>query len=137
MSGPIALESTLVQTLRAALPETVRLTTAAELADIADGHQPTPAVAVIYDGYRVAHQDPAHTLLTTGWLIVAMVRHLGDVRGGSSARAEADGILTACIDAVLTLTEHNVRIATAPGPGYRKGYGYYPLAITADHTIWH
>lgn len=131
----LALEPALVARLRERLPESVHVLTGADLADVAEGSQPTPAVHVVYQGYSA---DPGPMLtITQTWLTVIAVRQVASVRSGSGARADAGVIADSVLAALHRYRAPGYRplqLTTAPRPGYRGGHLYLPLAWTTAYT---
>lgn len=140
-----ALEAEIVSRLRARLPQTgpgrVHVLTAADLANITEGSQPSPAVHVVLQGFSVAETRPdgrAARLLQT-WLAVVAVRNLRDAKTGSAARADA-GALAATVASSLMGWQPDaaaapLQLTTPPGAGYAAGYLYLPIAVAAPVVL--
>ena len=87
----LAIESHLVERVKAAvagMTPAVHVLTAAELADVAEAQQLTPAVHIVYDRFRVveARTDGRVTRLDHTWLAVTATRNVSDTRSGAAAR---------------------------------------------------
>ncbi|WP_275100147.1 phage tail terminator protein [Sedimenticola hydrogenitrophicus] len=129
-------ESLIVARLKAKLPATVHVLTASDLADVAEGKQPTPAVHVVYGGLRISQDqaDGQRVEVELIWHTVVAVRNVRGIRTGEAAREEAGPLLGAVFSALtghkLAPDLRNLRPTAPPRPGYRKGYGYYPLTWT-------
>ena len=134
----MALEPHLVALVRAAVRDlrpAVHVLTAAELADVKEQAQLTPAVHVIYGGFRITDSQrtawqPPHT-----WYAVAAVRNVATVRSGQAARAQA-GSLAARVLAALASAQVPGAIlplepTTPPPARYAAGFQYVPVAVQA------
>ena len=137
----LALEPHLVERLQAALAgvrPAVHVLTAAQLADLEEQQQFTPAVHVLHAGFRVeqTRADGRAAQLAHTWLVVAAVKNPRDLRGGAAAREQA-GQLAARAGAALMglkvpgLMRDPLILTSAPGARYAAGYLYLPLAFTA------
>ena len=140
-----ALEGDIVARLRARLPQTgadrVHVLTAAELANITEGSQPSPAVHVVLQSWSVAETRPdgRAARLQQTWLAVVAVRNLRDAKTGSAARADA-GALAATVASSLMGWQPDsaaapLQLATPPGAGYAAGYMYLPVAVSAPVVL--
>lgn len=136
----LALEPHLVARLKEQLAElrpAVHVLTAAQLADVDEQKQLTPAVHVIHSGFRVrdARSDGRAAQLEHTWLIVAAVKSSREIKSGAAAREQA-GQLAARAGAALMglkvpgLTQAPLILAPAPAARYQAGYLYLPLAFT-------
>ena len=128
----LAIESAIVARLTERLPPAVRVLTAADLASVAEGSQPTPAVHVVFQRYGVTDTSPALTTVQQTWLLVVAVRNTRNARSGSGARESASEI----IDAVLAAINHwrpagakPMTLTNAPPAQFSAGFGYFPLAF--------
>lgn len=140
-----ALEPLIVQRLRARLPQSgpgkVEVLTAADLANIAEGSQPSPAVHVVLQGVSVAETrgDGRAARLRQTWLAVVAVRNLRDAKTGSAARADAGAIAAVVAGALMGWQPEGaaapLQLVTPPGAGYSAGYMYLPLAFSADVVV--
>lgn len=138
----LALEPLIVARLKSVLPADVHVLSAADLAGVAESAQPTPAVHVLYRGYRVRDADvPAFASIEQTWLTVIAARNLTDLASGSDARQAAGPLAADVIDA---LYQHRfselsgarpLRITQAPEAGYRAGYFYLPLGWICPITF--
>lgn len=127
------LEHPIVDRLRAALPEGVRVMSAADLAGMQQAFQFTPAVHVIYQGYRVkeTHADGMIAFVEQTWLTVAAVRNARDQKAGSAARVDSEAITAAIYQALAgwlpTGACEPMRLADAPAAGFDGVAFYLPL----------
>lgn len=126
-----------------ALRPGVHVLTAAELAGLAEGTQPTPAVHVLWNGFQVletSHDGTAARLDHT-WLVAAAVRNVRDVKSGAAARAEAGKLVMRAGRALMGFRPPaNVcgplRLVSGPGAGYSKaGFLYLPLAFKVESVF--
>lgn len=134
----MALEPHLVELLKAAVRDmrpAVHVLTAAELADVKERAQLTPAVHVIYGGYRIT--DGARTAweLEHTWFAVAAVRNVADARSGQAARLKAGTLAARVLEALASAevpgATRPLEPATPPSARYAGGYQYIPVAVKA------
>ena len=119
----------------------VHVLTASDLAGIKEELQPTPAVHVIWNGFRLleSRADGKASRLDHTWLVVSAVRNVRTLKSGEAARSDA-GELAACAGAALMgFRPPNVagpmRLAPAPGAGHRAGFMYLPLAFLVESVF--
>lgn len=117
----------------------VHLLTAADLAKVKEENQPTPAVHVVWNGFRVlqAREDGAAARLDHTWLVVAAVRNVRTLQSGQDARAAAGELAARAGAALMGYRPPNVagpmRLAPAPGSGISPaGFMYLPLAFLVE-----
>ena len=131
------IEQSLVAVLQAALPE-VHVLTANDLREIDEANQPTPAVHVIYNGYRVSESRPDGLIsrVSQNWMTVIAVKNLRDRKRGSAARTDAvalsDLITGALMGLKLPEAAGPLILANGPIPGAMDGFLYVPLSWTVD-----
>lgn len=137
-SNFLAVEPLLIARLRAVLPQEVYVLAAADLAQVAAGHQPTPAVHVLYGGYRVADsRTGAMAVIEQRWITVVVARNLRDIEGGHDARQDAGPLAAQVMDALYRhrlrdesgapIGTSPLRLDEAPAPGFDDGHFYLPL----------
>lgn len=144
LSDWLAAEELIVDRLKDQVAELRTVTTAAELAAVAEMRQkPTPSAIVVYDGDDVptnpqsqAKQGARHKAVQR-WLVVLAVKNVADQRAGSSARRDAGPLIAKIMNALAgwQLPLPGVRPlsrAGSPGPAFEKGYGYFPILFTAE-----
>lgn len=135
MTAPdfLALEAPLIARLREHLPGSVHVLGRHDLGAITEGAQPTPAVHVLYRGYRPRQSDTAmieeFDLL---WLTVVAVRNAATLDSGAAARADAGPLMSAVIEVLGPWVPplpgyQSMHLADAPDVGYQAGFGYFPL----------
>jgi hypothetical protein len=135
----MALESHLVELVRlavAGMSPAVHVLTAAELGDVKESAQRTPAVHVIYGGYSVAEDLGTAWRLEHTWYAVAAVRNVGAQRTGAAARAEAGPLVVRVIGALAGArvpgATKPLQMVTPPKAGYATGFQYIPSAFLAE-----
>ena len=135
----LGAEPLIVARLKAVLPPDVHVLSASDLAKIAGGQQPTPAVHVVYGGYSVDDAKvPALARTVQEWITVVVDRNVADIEQGFHARQAAGPLACQVIDALHrhTLKEESgeplgagpMRLTAAPTPGFDDGHFYLPLA---------
>ena len=116
----------------------VHVLTAADLSGIKEENQPTPAVHVVWNGFRVleARGDGAQARLDHTWLIVSTVKNVRTLKSGEAARSEAGELVAIAGAALMGFRPPNVagpmRLAPAPGAGHNAGFVYLPLAFLVE-----
>lgn len=141
----MAIEPHLVARVKAAVAgmnPAVHVLTAAELADVTEANQPTPAVHIVYDKFRVveARVDGRVTRLEHTWFAITATRNVSDMRGGAAARLAASSLMAKAGAALAGFNPPGatrpLRLAPAPRPGFHAGYQYLPLAFLVE-TLFH
>lgn len=120
----------------AGMSPAVRIFTAAELAQVREAAQHTPAVHLIYGGYQVAEGAVTQWRLLHKWYAVAAVRNVAAVRSGSAARRDA-GQLAALVAGCLAGAQvpgaaRPLELLTPPPAHYGDGFQYIPVAVQAE-----
>ena len=135
----LALEARLVELVKQAvvgISPAVHVLTAADLADVKESAQRTPAVHIIYGGYRIAEDQVTAWRLVHKWYAVVVVRHVGTQRTGTAARAAAGPLLSRVLGALAGASvpgaSRPLEWITPPGPEFRAGVQYLPSAFTAE-----
>lgn len=137
----LAIESALVERLKARLPTGVHVLTRADLASVAEGSQPTPAVHVVYQGYRVQENRPdgRAARVQQTWLVVIVVRNVRDAASGQAARGDAGDLAESVMSALMgwrpEIVNKAIKLANAPASGYRAGLLYLPLAFELEVDV--
>lgn len=133
------LEDRIVELLKAAvagMSPAVHVFTSAELEDVREAAQLTPALHVISDGFRPIESGHRAARLEHQWYVVAAVRNVSTQRSGTAARREAGPLLAKAMSALLS--EHlpgaakPLELAPAPRGRYTSGHFYLPSAWTAE-----
>lgn len=137
----LALEVPLIERLHAALPDDVHVLAARDLASITEGTQPTPAVHVLYQGYRPLKQvSAAYEDIEQYWRTVVTVRNAADLIGGQGLRLGAGRLMRQVIDAlgpwVPPLPGYkSLHLHAAPDARHRAGFGYFPLGWRVEMRV--
>lgn len=137
----LSLEAALVERLAATLPSAVQVLTAADLAGVAEGSQPTPAVHVVYDSGAIKQRTPDGRAAKVEqlWYVVIAVRNVRGVRSGSDARFEAsalaDQVLAALMGWQVAATQQPLMLSGLPKTQYSAGFMYLPLAFRAEVVL--
>ena len=135
------LEQQLVELVKAAVAgntPAVHVLTAADLADVKEQLQRTPAVHVIHGGFKVldSRSDGRMARLEHTWLLVAVVGTAHRIESGATARVEAGALLAQTLQAVMgrQLAGCNGPLLPAASPRAWSGAGfhYIPVAVTAE-----
>lgn len=137
----LAAEPDIVARLKdalAGLQPAVHVLTESDLDGVKENAQLTPAVNVIYGGFRVLEAsdrgDQARLLHT--WLVVASVRNVAGGRSGAAARRDAGELAARAGAALMGYRVANatkpLRLAPSPRGNAQNGYLYLPLAFTAE-----
>ena len=123
----------------AGLKPAVHVLTARDLSQVKEENQPTPAIHVVWNGFRVlqAREDGAAARLDHTWLVVAAVRNVRTLQSGQDARAAAGELAARAGAALMGYRPPNVagpmRLAPAPGSGISPaGFMYLPLAFLVE-----
>jgi phage gp37-like protein len=138
------IESALVERLKTQLKETmpdVHVLTASELSDVEERNQPTPAVHVIYNGYRVKQNRPDGkvTVVSQTWLTVVAVRNVRQRGKGAAAREDAIPLCQKITEELMgyhpQVAASPVTLTNAPAQGSNNGFLYVPLAFAVDTVL--
>ncbi len=138
------LEAPLMERLAdqlADLSPKVHVLAAADLAGVTEATQVTPAVHVVYQGYRIveSRSDGSAARLEQTWLATVATKNMKNTRSGAAARADA-GLIAARVAKALMGhrplgTTKPLRLAEGPAAGFSNGYGYLPLAFVAELAL--
>ncbi len=143
-SGPdnfLMLEQVIVAQLEIALADlspAVKVLTSKDLAGVTEDQQFTPAVQVIYRGYRMVEgrTDGNTARVEQSWLAVVATRNAKTQRTGSAARSEAGLIARRVLSALMAFKPEGcskpLRLSDAPDAGGTSGFAYLPLGFTAE-----
>ena len=139
----MALEPRLMELIKAAvegISPKVHVMNAADLASVQEAAQHTPAIHLIYGGYRVAEGQLNRWRLVHTWLVVAADRNVAVIRSGQAARRSA-GSLLALVTARLASAAVEgastpLQLVTPPSARYQNGFQYIPSAFEVE-TILH
>lgn len=123
------------------LQPAVHVLTASDLSKVREEAQPSPAVHVIWNGFRVleSREDGAAARLDHTWLIVSAVKNVRTVKSGQDARADAGELAARAGEALMGYRVPNtsgpMRLAPAPGAGFSAGFMYLPLAFLVESVF--
>ena len=136
----LAVEPHIVARLQQALAgmsPAVQVLTGAELAGIKEAAQRTPAVHVIWGGFRLleSRADGRQARLEHTWYVVAAVRNVAAARSGQAARQDA-GALAAHVVGALAGAQvmgatRPLTLMSPPPARYAGGFQYLPSAFLA------
>ena len=135
----MALEPHIVELVQKAVEgmvPAVHVLTAADLADVKEGGQKTPAIHVIYGGYSVAEDLRTAWRLRHKWYVVAAVRNVASQRSGQAARSEAGAlgarVAAALAGSALPGASQTMSLVTPPAARYAAGFQYLPSAFEVE-----
>ena len=135
----MGLEPHLVELVRQAvqgLSPAVHVLTSAEIADVLESKQRTPAVHVIYGGYRIFEDQGLTLLLDHTWYAVAVVSSAATIRSGQVARLSAGRLAARVVGALYGANVPGATrplAMTSPPPArYSAGLQYLPSAFVAQ-----
>lgn len=135
----MAVEPHLVELVRQAvqgMSPAVHVLTSAEIADVTESRQRTPAIHVIYGGYRIAEDQRIAWRLEHTWYVVAAVSTAATVRSGQAARQDA-GKLAARVVGILAGASvegasQPLTLISPPPARYSAGHQYLPSAFLVE-----
>ncbi len=130
------LEKEILDRLRGAavIPPDVRVFSAADLAGAAQNFQFSPAVHVVFSGYRVRRNTANNFVaeVEQTWLTVAAARSARDQQGGGAARGGASELTEALFGLMAGWLPGGAcapfALADAPGASFDQGVFYIPMA---------
>ncbi|MDP2548084.1 hypothetical protein [Oceanobacter sp. 4_MG-2023] len=135
------IESELKTRLQAKLPAGTHVLTTTDLAGATEASQPTPAVHLVYQNYRVIESRPdgRAARIQQTWLTVIAVRNVRNTRSGAAARSEATELASLLAPALMgfkpTGAAKPLTLVTAPQASYSTGHQYLPLAFAVETTL--
>lgn len=126
----------LVQQAVQGMKPAVHVLTSADLADVKEGAQKTPAVHLIYGGYRVVEDLGTAWKLAHKWYAVAAVRNVATQRSGQAARQTAGPLVSTVVGALIGANvpgaTRPLTLVSPPPATYRAGHQYIPSAFEAE-----
>ncbi len=140
----LAPEPFIVARLKEALADLrpqVHVLTANDLALVKEESQPTPAVHVIWNGFRVkeSRADGRVASLDHTWLVVSAVKNVRTLKTGEAARSEAGELAARAGAALMGFRPPNVagpmRLSPSPSAGHSAGFVYLPLAFLVESVF--
>lgn len=140
----LQLEDEMLRRLKdqlAGLRPAVHVLTAADLADVTEEKQLSPAVHLVYQRYRVveSRMDGRAARIAQVWMPVVCVRNTRTTRTGAAARNEAGALAAQVTQALMGWQPPSavkpLQLVPAPGAGFSKTFQYLPLAFEAEIVI--
>lgn len=137
-----ALESALIARLQSGLSGQVqRIYSAAEIAQVQEQAQLSPAVSVLYDGMRPITDLANGSIqqIAFRFLVVAIARNATQTQVSAGARADGSGLLDAILESLLGFRPaagcSGLELQQAPPAIFTQaGFAYYPLAFETRRT---
>jgi hypothetical protein len=132
------VEASILARLADRLPPEVRVLSTLDLVGLTEGSQPTPAVHVVYRGYRVLEDQQQGRLvrLEPRWWVVAAVRSVREVRGGRGALLDGLAVEQLVRSHLMGWTPAGastpLRLQDSPELGFAGGYGYFPQSFVTQ-----
>ena len=134
----MALEPRLVELVHSAvqgMSPAVHVLTSADLADVKESAQRTPAVHLIYGGYRIAEDLGTAWRLAHKWYAVVVVRNVAGARSGHAARQDAGPMVAQVVGALVGAqvpgATRALTLVSPPPARYAGGFQYLPSAFLA------
>jgi hypothetical protein len=144
MDNFFAAQQAIVDRITARVPSFRIVSPRADLEQIEEAEQTTPAAYVVYAGYAVieATSDGSMVTIEQRWTVVTACRNAATQRTGQAVREEAGPFMMDVLNALSgwqITPEHTPLLLTdAPQggePGYSKVFGYYPLQFKTQFTL--
>ena len=128
----VALVSKAVEGLKPA----VHVLTASDLSVVKESAQRTPAIHVIYGGYRITNDLRVSWQLAHTWYVVAADRNVASITSGQPARRSA-GSLLALVTGRLVCAQvqgavSSLQLITPPPAQYLNGFQYIASAFEVE-----
>lgn len=135
----MAIEPRLVALVEEAvkgLSPAVHVLTASDLSTVKESAQRTPAIHVIYGGYRVTDDVRTSWTLTHTWYVVAADRNVAAIVSGQHARRSAGSLLALVtgrlVGAVVSGAVRPLQLVSPPPAQYLNGFQYIPSAFEVE-----
>lgn len=141
MNDLLALGSELIARLRTGLPPEAHVLSAADLASVTEERQLTPAVHVVYQGYRPLENGATGQVvrIEQTWLVVVTTRNVRALASGSATRLAAGELSAAVLRTLLGFKAASatkpLQLSNAPPARYTAGAQYLPLAFAAEMVV--
>ena len=114
----------------------VHVLSSADLADVKESAQKTPAVHLIYGGYRITDDLGTAWSLAHIWYAVVVVRNVATQRSGQAARQSAGPLVAAVVGALVGAkvvgATRPLTLVSPPPASYRAGHQYIPSAFAVE-----
>lgn len=138
MQDLLSVGDELVARLKDRLPPDLHVLSAADLAGVTEERQLTPAVHVLYQGYRLL-ESSANGLtarIEQTWLVVVATRNVRALASGSATRLEAGALAAGVLQALMGFKPGSaakpLQLSGAPAARYTAGAQYLPLAFATE-----
>jgi len=138
-NGFMAIELRLVELLKAAVADmspAVHVLTTSDIQDVTEKGQHTPAVHLIYGGYKVVEDQRVAVQMQHTWYVVAAVRNVAAAKAGQAARRDAGQLVARVMGALLGASVQGatraLELVTPPKPRYVAGFQYIPSAVVVE-----
>lgn len=132
----IEVGDAIIERLNEQIPD-IPVYTAEQLSELEERAQTTPALHVIYSGFRPT-RDVANGLIQeieTLWTVVVAVRSAR--RRGVSEKAAP--IFNAAVQALAGWKPAQgitaLKLSSSPGAAHNPGFSYYPIQFTVQQTV--
>lgn len=129
MDDYFAAEALILRRIAAELPDLRVVDGGRSLSEIQGRRSVSPAVYVLYDGQEALMGAQQAQVVAQKWVVVTMVRNAR--AWGTGERGEAGLLMVRLCQALLGWQpgpDHGpLTMATAPGPLFQGGVGFYPL----------
>lgn len=134
----LGLEPLVIERLKALVPNARAVLAAEDLADVQERSQTTPALHVIYGGYRIveAAENGRGAITEQTWIVVVVVKGAG--QGGNApaaVRASAASLVGAVLSALMGWRPAErmrpLKLTNGPRPVFSGGFAYFPLTFAA------
>lgn len=126
----------LIERAVAGLSPAVHVLTAADIPAAKEAAQRTPAVLLVYGGYRVVEDLRTAWRLAHTWHAVVAVRNVATARSGQAARQDAGALLarvmTALAGAAVDGAVTPLALVTPAPAQYEDGYQAVPTAFEVE-----
>lgn len=136
----LGAEALIIERLTTRLGNSVKKVVGApDLDGVRSASQVTPAVYVIYGGYRPERSNgPDVVELSQRWLVVVTVRNVRNGTSGDGVREDAGLLAGATLRALVGWRPPGygpLVLESGPPPGIDQGYGYFPFIFTTKTMV--
>lgn len=131
--------------LKDAMPALKGIYTNADLKDVAEARQITPAVHIVYVGDDIGETPKdrgtqgAIQVVTQNWAVVLAVYHADPGNSGQGARREIGPLISALIRSLVKYQPKGCTMPLARGspiqPYYSNGFAYFPIVFKAQFVF--
>lgn len=145
MDNYLCTESAIIDRVKGQVPSLKGVFSASDLDGVTEAQQITPAAHVLYLGDKVIETSNGRSALGDRqevdqvWAVVLAVRNARTQITGEAARADAGPLIVAILKALQGWKPETgftpLKRTNAPGPGFKSGFGYFPLYFTTRVSI--